>query len=130
MKLTKSKLKQLIKEELAAMQAGEEGMPAPEDDAFTKRARQMLKKAYVDDEGRVVSSTTGKPLTGMHFRRWVDALMITQGADHKGSIGQRTAEEDLPPSLSYAQEEDDLDARLARAMAKDRKVKDRDMPLE
>ena len=119
MKITKTRLKQIIKEELAAMEAGEEGMPAPADDAFTARAREKVKMAYVDDEGRVISKNTGTPLRGMHLRNWIYALAATQGADLKGSIGQRSGEGDMPTSLSYAQEEEDP---WSKAAARDRKA--------
>ena len=126
MKIKKSELIKIISEELDAMLPGEEISPAPEDHGVIKRMRDEVRKAYIDD-GRVLSKKTDKPLKGMQLRRWIQALTVTQGEDHKGSIGQRTAEDDLPPSLSYAQEEEDA---WSKAYARDRKVKDRDYPLE
>ena len=86
MKLTKSKLKQIIEEEWRAavpkgMMPGEELPLASRDRRDIRIYRDEFKKTYTDPEGIVRSRETGEPLTGAQLQRYMQALMITQGRD-------------------------------------------------
>ena len=116
MKLTKSRLKQLIREEWQAasaegMEVGEELPLASKDDSYTRRMRDEVKKAYIDDEGRVLSRETDEPLKGHQFNKWMQALVITQGKDIKGSIAQDKS--DAQTKLHHTTDTDPSYAQIA-----------------
>mgnify|MGYP001162300650 CR=1 FL=1 len=117
MKLTKSRLKQLIREEWQAasaegMEVGEELPLAKKDSSYIKRMRDEVKKAYIDELGQLLSRETDEPLKGHQFDKWVQALTITQGKDAR--IGGPSISQDASDAQTKLHHTTDTDPSYAQ----------------